>query len=310
MRSLLLKVLPKLDNIDIAPRQAGDQSHGMQMPRIDAAGSWRSADVTSGPRKGKEKAAPSRSASKARSWSLSSHTKTSSEEIAPLERKRRLVHSDGSVINGLPLPWQQDPKKATAPQSIPKAMVAIVLGGSGTGGSTTIVKEATAVAAVMAAKKAKEAAVANEVVAVKKATEAVIEEAAVAKVAVVAKAAVVPVANTVAEEAVAVTATAEEVTTKMVAEEVVVATVTTYTAAMARLDDCGGGGPDTVRKDAKGAPYMTLDLKAVGKRTATMIELVGTSPPSLASTFTAPDGMPRIHCNFFLFSSRSFARPF
>jgi hypothetical protein len=178
------------------------------------------------------------------------------------------------VINGLPLSWQQDPKKATAPQSIPKATVAIVLGGSGTGGSTTIVKEATAVAAVMAAKKAKEAVVANEVVAVKKATEAVIEEAAVAKVAVVAKAAVVPVANIVA-----VTATAEEVMTKMVAEEVVVATVTTYTAAMARLDDCGGGGPDTVRKDAKGAPYMTLDLKAVGKRTATMIELVGTSPP-------------------------------
>jgi hypothetical protein len=67
MRSLLLKVLPKLDNIDIAPRQAGNQSHGMHMPRIDAAGSWRSADVTSGPRKGKEKAAPSRSASKARS---------------------------------------------------------------------------------------------------------------------------------------------------------------------------------------------------------------------------------------------------
>jgi hypothetical protein len=87
----------------------------------------------------------------------------------------------------------------------------------------------------------------------------------------------------------------------VVAEEVVVATVTTYTAAMARFDDCGGGGPDTVRKDAKGAPYMTLDLKAVGKRTATMIELVGTSPPSLASTFTAPDGMPRIHCNFFPF---------
>jgi hypothetical protein len=83
----------------------GDQSRGVHIPGTDATGSWRSANATSGPDKGKEKVASSEAASKARSWSLSSDTKTSSEEIAPLERKSRLVHSDGSAVDGLPLPW-------------------------------------------------------------------------------------------------------------------------------------------------------------------------------------------------------------
>jgi hypothetical protein len=70
---------------------------------VDAVSSRRSADAASGPDKGKEKVALSGAASKARSLSLSSNTETSSEEIAPLERKRRLVCSDGSTVNRLPL---------------------------------------------------------------------------------------------------------------------------------------------------------------------------------------------------------------
>jgi hypothetical protein len=159
----------------------------MRIPGTDAADSRRSADAALGPGKGKEKVAPSRSASKARSWSLSRGTETSSgdiatetlsEEIAPLERKRRLVHSDGSVVNGLPLPRQQASKKAATPQPDPKVATSIVLGGYGGGGSTTTIKEATVVVAATTAKKAAEAASAKEAAVVKKAAEAVATEEA------------------------------------------------------------------------------------------------------------------------------------
>jgi hypothetical protein len=93
----------------------GDQSHGVHIPRMDATNSWRSADTTSGSGKGKEKIVSSESASKVGSWSSSSDAKTLSKEIVPLERKRRLVCSDGSTVNKLPLSGQQAPKKATAP---------------------------------------------------------------------------------------------------------------------------------------------------------------------------------------------------
>jgi hypothetical protein len=104
MKSLLVKELPMLDDIDIAVRQTGDQSYGVHIPGTGAVCSRRSADVASGPSKGKEKVAPSRSASKGRSWPTSSNIETSSEEAAPLERKRRLVCSDGSLVDELLLP--------------------------------------------------------------------------------------------------------------------------------------------------------------------------------------------------------------
>jgi hypothetical protein len=56
-----------LDDIDIAVQQRGDQSRGVHIPGTGAVCSRRSDDVASGPDKGKEKAAPSGSASKARS---------------------------------------------------------------------------------------------------------------------------------------------------------------------------------------------------------------------------------------------------
>jgi hypothetical protein len=83
-RSLLLKEMPMLDNIDITVRQTGDQSRGMHIPGTDAAGSRRSADATSGPGKRKEKVVPSGSASKGKSWSPSRDVEVSSEEIVPM----------------------------------------------------------------------------------------------------------------------------------------------------------------------------------------------------------------------------------
>jgi hypothetical protein len=109
-RSLLLKELPTLEDIDITTQQMGDQSRCVHIPGTDAIGGQRSADTTSSLGKGKEKVVSSRFTSKVRSWSPSSDTKTSSEEIAPLERKRRVVHSDGPTVNGLPLLGQQAPK--------------------------------------------------------------------------------------------------------------------------------------------------------------------------------------------------------
>jgi hypothetical protein len=103
MRSLLLKVLPTLDDIDIIVRQMGDQSRGVHIPETGVAGSWRSADITLGPSKGKEKATPSRSTSKARSWSTPSDTEMSPEDTVPRVRRMRLVHSDGSSVDELPL---------------------------------------------------------------------------------------------------------------------------------------------------------------------------------------------------------------
>jgi hypothetical protein len=90
-RLLLLKELPTLDYIDIAVRQTGDQSRDVHIAGTCAAGTWRTDDVASSLGKGKEKVVSFGSASKARSWTASSDTKTSSEEAAPLERKRRLA---------------------------------------------------------------------------------------------------------------------------------------------------------------------------------------------------------------------------
>jgi hypothetical protein len=114
-RSQLLKEMPTLVNIDITAHQMGDQSRGVHIPRTDAVGGRRSADTTSGFGKGKEKIASSGCASKVGSRSASSDAEVSSEEIAPLERKRRLVHSDGSMVGGPPLSGQQAPKKTAAP---------------------------------------------------------------------------------------------------------------------------------------------------------------------------------------------------
>jgi hypothetical protein len=52
---LLLKVLPMLDDIDIATRQRGDESGGIQILGKDAAGGRRGTDTTAGFSKGKGK---------------------------------------------------------------------------------------------------------------------------------------------------------------------------------------------------------------------------------------------------------------
>jgi hypothetical protein len=205
-KSLMLKELPTLDDIDIAPRQMGDQSRsvhipGASIPGTDAAGARRGAGAASGPDKGKEKIAPSGSASKVNSSSASSDTETSTEEIAFLDRNRRLVRSDGSAVNGLPLLGQQAPKKAATPRPDPKVVAATVHGGSSGGGSVTSFKEVVAATTAVAPKKAAEAATPEEVPAVKKARVVKVAEEAATKTAT-------------AEEAATATTAVEEATTK------------------------------------------------------------------------------------------------
>jgi hypothetical protein len=202
VRSLLLKKMPTLDDIDITAQQTGDQFHGVHILGTDAVGSQRSADTTSGSGKGKEKISSSESASKVGSRSPSSDAEVSSEEVTPLQRKKRLVHSDGSTIGGTSLSGHQAPKKAAAPQPDPKAVASMVPGGSGGGGSTTTVKEAATAAVFAAAKKAVEAATTKEVTVAKKATKVVVvkKSAEEANAKVVAEVAAV---KKVTEEAVA-----------------------------------------------------------------------------------------------------------
>jgi hypothetical protein len=89
MRSMLFKEFPTLDDIDITPRQMSNQPCGVHIPRTDVANSRRSVDAASGPGKGKEK---------------TMDIETSYEEMTHLEWKKRQVHSDGSTVDGLPLP--------------------------------------------------------------------------------------------------------------------------------------------------------------------------------------------------------------
>jgi hypothetical protein len=317
-RSLPLKELPTLDDIDITSRQKSDQSCGMHIPRTDATNNRRSAGVASGPGKGKEKIVSSGSASKMGSWSASSDTETSTEEIAPLERKRRLVHSDGSAVSGLPLSGQQAPKKAATPQPVPKVAASMAPGGSGSDGSITAIKEATTATVAVAPKEAMEAAVPEEATAMKKVTEVAIEEVVsktVTHEATMVKAAEKAMAKMAVEEAATATAAAEEATTKTTAEEATTARVaaeeaTTKTTvvdavAMVGPNGSGSGGLDAVQTNSRGAPDTTPDLKVMGKRHAAMTELGGSSPPPPASAFTTPVVCHAFIVDFFLFSSHS-----
>jgi hypothetical protein len=92
---------------------------------MGAAGSQRSDDVTSDPSKGKEKVVPYRPAPKVGTCTASSDAEMSYEDTIPLVRRMRLVHSDGSSVDGLLLSRQQAP----APQPIPKAAVLTVQAG-------------------------------------------------------------------------------------------------------------------------------------------------------------------------------------
>jgi hypothetical protein len=105
-KSQLLREMPTLDDIHITTRHTGNKSRGVHILGTDVASSRRSADAASGLDKRKEKVAPSESASKVRSQSPSSDVEVSSEEIVPLQRKKRLIHSDGSVVGGPPLSGQ------------------------------------------------------------------------------------------------------------------------------------------------------------------------------------------------------------
>jgi hypothetical protein len=248
----------------------GDQSCGVQIPGTDAVGDKRSANTTSGPDKGKGKIASSGSAAKAGSRSSSSNIEALSEEIVPLERKRRLVRGDGFAVGGPSLSGQQTPKKAATLQPDPKAAVMMVSSRSNGGRSVVTVKEATAVAM---AKKAASTSVAKEVVAAKHAAEAKAAEEATA-----AKAAEEATMVKATEEAMAAKA-AKEVEATMAVEEAMAAKAPDEATAVTWTDSSSGEGPGVMQTEARRAPDVMLDLKVVGKRTATMTGSSGSSRP-------------------------------
>jgi hypothetical protein len=70
-RSMLLKMMPTLNDIDVVVRQVGDTSRGVRIPGMDAADGQGGADTSSDSGKGNRKAASSRSTPKEGSCSLS-----------------------------------------------------------------------------------------------------------------------------------------------------------------------------------------------------------------------------------------------
>jgi hypothetical protein len=295
-RSLLLKVIPTLDDINIAAQESGDQSHGVHIFWMDDAINQGSAGTTTGPSKGKEKIALSESASKA-----SSNTEMSFEGMTPLVRRMRLACSNRSTTDRLPLPGQHAPKQSPAMQPILKVAASTMSGGSKGSISITTVKEAIVVATAMAAKQAMDTTATKEVVAEKKAVEeATAAEEATAEKKVVEEAEAVKVAKEAtakaAMEATAVKKAAEEAMALKAAKEATMVKV----AAVVGPDGSNGGSPDMARSGAREAPDLTPDPKAAGKRPAAMTGSCGSSPPS--SAFAAIDGMPRIYCSSFLFA--------
>jgi hypothetical protein len=98
VRSMLLKMMPTLDDINVTVWQVGDTSWGMRIPGTDAANNQGGADTSSDSNKGKGKVAASRSMPKEGSCSPSRDAEESSRQTAPPEKKRRLIRNDGSSV--------------------------------------------------------------------------------------------------------------------------------------------------------------------------------------------------------------------
>jgi hypothetical protein len=110
---------------------------------------------------GKGKVASSGSAFKATSQTILSDTEVSSDDDLPLQRRKRLYHSDRFTV-GRPLPSVQHALgPATASQPNPKVVASMATGpgGSGHSGFTMSVKEAVG---TTVAKEVADAATAKE----------------------------------------------------------------------------------------------------------------------------------------------------
>jgi hypothetical protein len=149
----------------------------VQIPRSDAAGGRGGTDTAMSSSKGKGKAV----------LSVGSDDGVSSDDDMPLQRRRWLLHSDGSLVSGPPLSGEWVPEKVTVPQLDPMvtSSTTTMTGGSGSSGSAKTVEEAVNAVAATTAKKAADVVDAKEV-AVKETTDAaavktVVEDVAVQK---------------------------------------------------------------------------------------------------------------------------------
>jgi hypothetical protein len=202
--------------------------------------------------------------------------RASSASTAPLKKKRRLFHSDGTSLREPPLVRQQaqskdvaptpDPelhtRKAVAPTPDPKvgakaiappldlkaAMKKVVTGPSGSSGGGSVVAQVCS----------------------KKGPEATPEAAKVVMTVKEAAAAGKEVAiMMVAKEVMAAKATKEAMATKVAKEDM----------TAKGSDDAGGGTPTAAQADAEKALDVTPDLKVAAKRAATLTGSGGSSPP-------------------------------
>jgi hypothetical protein len=108
VRTLLLVVMPSMDDVDIAPVQRGDQSCGVRIPGTGVAGGQGGAVSSPAPNKNK---------------GMVVHAIHSDDDV-PLQRRRRVAGSSGSVTDGPPLAATA----SLADSSV--AMQAMVPGGS------------------------------------------------------------------------------------------------------------------------------------------------------------------------------------
>jgi hypothetical protein len=91
-------------------------SRGLQIRDMDAAGGQAGAGATSGSDKGKEKELLDGPAPKAHSQPPSSDAGASTEQPTPIEKKRRLIHKDGTSVGEPQLVGHQAPCRSAAGQ--------------------------------------------------------------------------------------------------------------------------------------------------------------------------------------------------
>jgi hypothetical protein len=120
MRTLLLVMMPLMDNIGIALVQRGDQSRGIRIPGIGTAGGQGGAVSTPAPSKDKGKVVRV----------IHNDDDVSFDDDVPLQRRRRVTSHDGSAAGGPPL-------TATIPRPDSSVAVWVMASGRSSGNSAT-----------------------------------------------------------------------------------------------------------------------------------------------------------------------------
>jgi hypothetical protein len=184
-------LLVSMDNIGIATIQRGDQSRGMQILGVDAAGGQGGADTAPAPSKSKGKVVRT----------VHSDDEVLSGDDILLRRRLRASGSSGTVAGRPPIMEHQAPVVATVPPLNPSVAMSPAMALGGTGGSSVTVDSAVVESATTEKEVVVDETVAKRVVNnAAAAKEAANDTTATRKAADDAAAAKEAVDNTTAEE--------------------------------------------------------------------------------------------------------------